>query len=153
MRCNQIKKCISITCRDEYHWVQLSTGLGLGMGVGLGGSVGNAFGSITEEINTGATNTYRECPNCHAAMKKEQRFCGTCGFDTEGIGKNHKKNANSDVQCSNCGAKLIKNMKFCPECGNKYNPCPQCGNSMGDYIKCWHVGFYHSVMHLYGKRH
>jgi membrane protease subunit (stomatin/prohibitin family) len=122
----------------------MGAGMGLGMGVGLGGSVGNAFGSISGEINTNnsVANTHRECPKCHTIMKKDQRFCGTCGFDTESMAENDKNKNDSDAKCSNCGAELAKNMKFCPECGNKYNPCPQCGYDMpDDAIKCDKCGY------------
>lgn len=121
----------------------MGAGLGLGMGVGLGGSVGNAFGSISGEINTnnGAANKHKECPKCHAAMRKDQRFCGTCGLDTEN-GEEDKNSKNAGTTCSNCGAKLDKNMKFCSECGNKYNPCPKCGYDMpDDATKCDECGY------------
>lgn len=121
----------------------MGAGLGLGMGVGLGGTVGNAFGSITGEINTsnGAAGKHKECPKCHAAMRKDQRFCGTCGFDTEN-GEEDKNSKDAGTTCSNCGAKLDKNMKFCSECGNKYNPCPQCGYDMpDDATKCDKCGY------------
>lgn len=122
----------------------MGAGLGLGMGVGLGGTVGNAFGSISGEINTsnGATNKHKECQKCHATMKKDQRFCGTCGFDTESAGEDDKNSKNAGTTCSSCGAKLDKNMKFCSECGNKYNPCPQCSYDMpDDATKCDKCGY------------
>lgn len=122
----------------------MGAGLGLGMGVGLGGSIGNTFGTISGEINTSNvdTNIHKECIKCHTAMKKGQRFCGTCGFDTENTEENEKNNKKAEIACSNCGTKLDKNMKFCPQCGNKYNPCPQCSYDMpDDATKCDKCGY------------
>ncbi|WP_310601651.1 SPFH domain-containing protein [Anaerosporobacter sp.] len=117
----------------------MGAGLGLGMGVGFGGSVGNAFGTMSGELNTGnsATGKQKKCPKCHAAMNAEQRFCGVCGFDAES-----EKSTDSEVKCSNCGAKLNPNMKFCPECGDKYNRCPECGYDMPEGAsKCDKCGY------------
>jgi membrane protease subunit (stomatin/prohibitin family) len=100
----------------------MGAGIGLGMGVGLGGAVGGAFGGVASEINTKQNTTTKECPKCHARIDVNQRFCGSCGFDTENNEKEKVK-----IVCSTCGAELNGKSKFCPECGKKYNPCPECG--------------------------
>lgn len=109
----------------------MGAGMGLGMGVGLGGAVGNAFGSVAQEITPGNSD-FKQCPKCHAKMLKEQRFCGSCGFDIiqedEKPSKDNSKPAK--IVCIACGAELNGKSKFCPECGKKYNPCPECGADM-----------------------
>ncbi|HEX3076610.1 MAG TPA: SPFH domain-containing protein [Lachnospiraceae bacterium] len=106
----------------------MGAGMGLGMGVGLGGTVGNAFGSIAGEINT--DRSQKECPKCHAKIEGKQRFCGSCGFDTQS--KEPEPSQEKRIVCNNCGGVLSRNVKFCPECGRRYNPCPQCGADMND---------------------
>lgn len=101
----------------------MGTGIGLGMGVGLGGTVGGAFSSISNEIKTAKSEETKECPECHAQMDVNQRFCGQCGYDS----KKEEENKTEKIVCKNCGSELLSNAKFCPECGKKYNPCPKCG--------------------------
>ncbi|QHQ59773.1 antifreeze protein type I [Anaerocolumna sedimenticola] len=107
----------------------MGAGIGLGMGVGIGGSVGNAFNGVSKEIGTGVAGgtTAKECPKCHSNLIPSQRFCGTCGFDTEA---SEIKEKESEIKCSKCGSILAENIKFCPECGKKYNPCPKCSADM-----------------------
>lgn len=108
----------------------MGAGLGLGMGVGMGGEVGRTFGKISSQIRTDNNeDTTKECPKCHSRLVPSQRFCGTCGFDTDEM---KQKEKTASIKCSNCGAAMSKELKFCPECGNRYNPCPECGADMPD---------------------
>jgi len=112
----------------------MGAGIGLGMGVGLGSSVGGAFGGIATEINTKKSLATKECPKCHAQMEANQRFCGSCGFDSENIEKETKQ---VKITCSKCGCELTEKCKFCPDCGKKYNPCPGCGADLEEGITKW----------------
>lgn len=103
----------------------MGAGIGLGMGVGLGGTVGGAFGSISNELKTDKSDKTKECPNCHAQMAVNQRFCGQCGSDS--TKEEEKEKGTEKIVCKSCGCELVGNVKFCPECGKKYNPCPKCG--------------------------
>jgi len=117
----------------------MGAGIGLGMGVGLGSSVGGAFGGIATEINTNKSLATKECPKCHAQMEANQRFCGSCGFDSENIEKETKQ---VKITCSKCGCELTEKCKFCPDCGKKYNPCPGCGADLEEGItKCPECGY------------
>lgn len=102
----------------------MGAGIGLGMGVGMGGVVGNAFGSIVQEVKP-ENSASAKCPGCHHIIPDSQRFCGNCGFDT--TKKAEEKEQKEKAVCQNCGAKLDSKSKFCPECGDPYNPCPGCG--------------------------
>lgn len=117
----------------------MGAGIGLGMGVGLGSTVGGAFGGIATEINTGKSLKAKECPKCHSQIDEKQRFCGSCGFDTEKIEKEPKEIKNL---CSKCGFELTGKFKFCPSCGEKYNPCPKCGADLAEDINiCQQCGY------------
>lgn len=105
----------------------MGAGIGLGMGVGLGGMVGGAFSGIATEMNTGKSLEKKECTNCHSQMDSKQRFCSSCGFDTEKIEKESKK---VKILCSKCGCELTGKSKFCTDCGKKYNPCDGCGSDL-----------------------
>jgi membrane protease subunit (stomatin/prohibitin family) len=104
----------------------MGAGLGLGMGVGLGGAVHSAFSQISTQLNTMDNSTQKECPSCHVQMNSNQRFCGSCGCDTEKKTID-EKNKKSKIICSKCAYELTTKTKFCPDCGKKYNPCPECG--------------------------
>lgn len=111
----------------------MGAGMGLGMGVGLGGAVGNAFGGVAQTLDT---REIKECPKCHAKIDVSQRFCGSCGFDTnskleenESLEEKQKK-----ITCISCGGILNGKSKFCPECGKKYNPCPECGSDLEERV-------------------
>ena len=110
----------------------MGAGIGLGMGVGLGGTMGSAFNGIVQNIATDGKFETKECPKCHSNMDTSQRFCGSCGFDTQDNSLNDQdtEELNRIITCSKCGSILSKGLKFCPECGKKYNPCPECGNDL-----------------------
>ncbi len=105
----------------------MGAGMGLGMGVGMGKAVGSAFSGISESIDTSNSAAVKECPKCHMKIDVSQRFCGSCGYDTESKEEEKKEPKQIIIKCCKCGSELKKNMKFCQECGKKYNPCPECG--------------------------
>ncbi len=110
----------------------LGAGIGYGMGAGIGENVGGAFGILSNELISIKDEAVKECSKCHAQLLINQRFCGTCGYDSE---KDEKGKANKvEILCKKCGCELIANMKFCPECGKKYNPCSQCGADMEEGV-------------------
>ncbi len=46
------------------------------------------------------------CPQCHAALPTQAKFCPECG-----------QRISAGARCSACGAKAPAGAKFCPECG------------------------------------
>ncbi|MGA7192940.1 MAG: zinc ribbon domain-containing protein, partial [Anaerolineales bacterium] len=56
----------------------------------------------------GNATVQASCPNCHAPLASNAKFCPSCGY----------KLADTKF-CSNCGAKLAPGAKFCAECGTK----------------------------------
>lgn len=118
----------------------MGTGMGLGMGFGMGQGIGAGFGSMAQEIQvSNPKETTKECPKCHAQLPQTQRFCGSCGFDTE---KKPEVKKEKSITCSACGANITKNTKFCSECGRKVNHCPNCGNDVSDNAtKCDACGY------------
>lgn len=108
----------------------MGAGLGLGMGFGMGQGVGAGFGRIAQEIQVGRPgDAAKECPRCHARIPQTQRFCGSCGFDTE---TKPEAGETRPLVCSVCGGSIAKSTRFCPECGRRINHCPGCGNDMAD---------------------
>lgn len=119
----------------------MGAGMGLGMGLGMGGSVGTSFSGIAKELQVSgdAGSSSKECPKCHAVMPVSQRFCGSCGLDTEGIKKEPDL---SILYCAACKSPLSGKTKFCPECGRKINPCPECGTDLPEDAKaCPECGY------------
>lgn len=118
----------------------MGAGIGLGMGVGIGKSVGAGFGGIAQEIQVSDPSTNMEqCPKCHAVMSTMQRFCGTCGFDTEGTNK--KDSTKVKLCCSSCKVQITSDTRFCPECGRKINHCSKCGSDIpDDAVSCHECG-------------
>lgn len=116
----------------------MGAGMGLGMGVGLGDVIGGAFQSISSEIKTSRSESYKICPKCQEKIDSVQRFCGNCGYDTE----SKEEEKTKKIVCSVCGKELVGNVKFCPQCGDKYNPCPNCGADMDAGAKsCSQCGY------------
>ena len=58
--------------------------------------------------SVGKNKIEASCPNCHAPLASNAKFCPSCGY----------KLAESKF-CVNCGAKLAPGAKFCAECGTK----------------------------------
>lgn len=107
----------------------MGAGMGLGMGLGMGQGIGSGFGSISQELQiNNQREATKECPNCHTRIVQTQRFCSSCGFDTE----KELEKKESKITCVTCGCVIGKTTKFCPECGRKINHCPRCGNDMDD---------------------
>jgi membrane protease subunit (stomatin/prohibitin family) len=48
------------------------------------------------------------CPNCHAQIAANSRFCPECGY-----------NLATKPTCPNCHAEVAPGAKFCPNCGQK----------------------------------
>ena len=115
----------------------MEAGLGLGIGGGIGGVIGSQFGGLAQNINVAAQG--KNCPGCNALIDKEKRFCGECGFDTQG----KKTEDEESVVCSGCGAAYGESTKFCAECGKPYIPCPRCKADLkqgaGECGKCGNV--------------
>lgn len=118
----------------------MGAGMGLGMGFGMGQGVGAGFGNMAQEIQVGIQkDATKECPNCHTRISQMQRFCSSCGFDTE---KKEEKNKEQDLTCTSCGGSITATTKFCQECGRKINHCKKCGNDMeDDASKCTSCGY------------
>lgn len=55
---------------------------------------------------SGYTPPARKCPQCHAFVGEEAKFCVACGT----VIPDHKS-------CPNCHSKVNPDSKFCPECG------------------------------------
>lgn len=95
----------------------MGAGIGLGMGGGIGQGVGTGFGNIAQELQINKSNEEtKECPKCHSRISKTQRFCGSCGFDTE---EKPESNKGQTLICSACGSEITKDTNFCPECEEK----------------------------------
>ncbi len=118
----------------------MGAGIGLGMGVGIGQGVGTGFGNIAQELQINKSNEEtKECPKCHSRISKTQRFCGSCGFDTE---EKPESNKGQTLICSACGSEITKDTNFCPEYGRKIIHCPNCGNDIADNAeKCSICGY------------
>ena len=99
------------------------------IGLGMGRSIGKVFGDMAQAINP-VPSKMKECPNCHEKMGVSQRFCGTCGFDTESeLNKIKSEENKTIIICRMCGTAISGNAKFCPECGSPLiNKCPKCGH-------------------------
>lgn len=114
----------------------MGAGIGLGVGFGMGQGVGAEFGNMVQEIKvSNSKKAAKECPKCHARIPQKQRFCGSCGYDSE-------KGPETFLTCSACGGAITKTAKFCSECGRKIDHCPNCGNDMADNTtKCGSCGY------------
>ncbi len=59
--------------------------------------------------SVGTTKVQASCPNCHAPLASNAKFCAECGY----------KIAEASKFCTNCGGKLAPGAKFCAECGTQ----------------------------------
>ncbi len=75
---------------------------GIELGVGLG--VGAQFGKIM--ANAMKTDTF-SCYFCEKEIKKDSKFCSSCGKSLEA------------PKCTNCKSLNQLERKFCNECGQK----------------------------------
>lgn len=51
----------------------------------------------------------KECPNCQAQLKGENKFCPVCGYSLE----------KTKIKCPNCNKLVLKSDTFCKHCGTK----------------------------------
>lgn len=104
-------------------------GLGVGMAAAgaVNGQIGNlfqGFGAPTAEEAPAKTT----CPNCHAAVPENAKFCLECGTKIEILGTD-------EVICPVCGKKTHRG-KFCMECGSPLvRKCPKCGAELPENAK------------------
>ena len=54
-----------------------------------------------------------QCPNCHARLTADQKFCPGCGTPSPAAKAAQERN------CTGCGEPLTPEQKFCPACGTK----------------------------------
>ena len=59
--------------------------------------------------SVGTAKVQASCPNCHAPLDSNAKFCAECGY----------KLADASKFCTNCGTKLAPSAKFCADCGTK----------------------------------
>ena len=76
------------------------------------------------------------CPDCHAEVSLDARFCHRCGHQMVVMQKcpQCEKNLSATAKfCSNCGYDLKAELK-CSKCDNKLLPgtkfCPNCGEAV-----------------------
>lgn len=117
----------------------MGAGMGVGMGMAMGAPIATGFNEASRNLDMSFTQREKkECPNCHAKIDKEEKFCSECGFDTLKVANTSKR----EPVCINCGAKITATMKFCSECGEKIKTCPNCGAGMRENDKkCSICGF------------
>jgi membrane protease subunit (stomatin/prohibitin family) len=116
-----------------------AAGMGLGVGAGLGMMIpgmifksGNPHSMAPGEPQLGGRIS---CPDCHADVGPDTRFCHRCGHQLVVIKKcpQCEKNLNAtanfcsscgydlnaELKCGKCTATLLPGTKFCPHCGEK----------------------------------
>ena len=113
---------------------------GEGAAAGLGMMIpGMMFKSMNQEdltpeqiMQKGTVN----CPDCHAEVSLDARFCHRCGHQMVVMQKcpQCEKNLSATAKfCSNCGYNLKAELK-CSKCDNKLLPgtkfCPNCGEAV-----------------------
>ena len=108
----------------------MGAGMGIGMGLGVGGAMAGPMSEMANRMTLSNEADFVECPKCHAKMETGQRFCGSCGYDTQSAVQGFRQRA-TVIKCSQCGA-VSNGSKFCMKCGKKYNPCPDCGQDMDE---------------------
>lgn len=93
----------------------MGAGMGIGMGFGAGGVMAQSISEISGQTVLNSSTETEVCPQCHAKISPNQRFCGACGYKLL-------------KTCPKCKAILQKNVKFCPECGEPIvRRCAKCG--------------------------
>jgi membrane protease subunit (stomatin/prohibitin family) len=122
---------------------QGSAGESMGMGVGfmmpslmaqfMGAALQQPQGAPQASPNTPGLS----CPDCHAPIRPEDRFCPACGHQLVVF-----------TQCAHCGKNLTPGARFCPRCGEKVEAqvpqsrhCGHCGGeNLPDARFCNHCG-------------
>ncbi|MCK5187572.1 MAG: zinc ribbon domain-containing protein, partial [Deltaproteobacteria bacterium] len=114
-----------------------AAGMGLGLGAGLGMMIpGMIYKSMN--LNDPSPDIVKQkgtavCPDCHAEIRLDARFCHRCGHQlviikkcpqceknlsaTANFCSNCGYNLKTELKCSNCNSKLLPGTKFCPNCG------------------------------------
>jgi membrane protease subunit (stomatin/prohibitin family) len=116
---------------------EAASGMGLGVGAGLGMMIPGMLFKSMESDPAGALKAVQKgvvhCPECHAEVAVDSRFCSHCGHQMVVIRK-----------CSRCGKNLTATAKFCPSCGlNLSNPlvCANCRTKLPPGTKfCFNCG-------------
>ena len=65
---------------------------------------------ITTETDTRVITEDIECPNCHAKLGVNSKFCSECGEKIE---------IKKPAFCTQCGEPIAEGAKFCAHCGTK----------------------------------
>ncbi len=95
----------------------MGAGMGLGAGMGMGAMMANIMGTAYQQAPGAAGGQVPaaaaaagtiSCPNCHAVLPANAKFCSTCGAKIGGA-----------MICTNCHAELPPGAKFCTQCGTK----------------------------------
>jgi membrane protease subunit (stomatin/prohibitin family) len=106
----------------------MGLGAGAGLGLGMAQMIGQAFQQNNQQqqqappqssSNAGVTpaqagahsavqGSQVTCPNCHAQVNANSKFCPECGF-----------NMATKPTCPNCHQEVAPGAKFCANCGNK----------------------------------
>jgi len=113
------------------------SGMGLGLGAGLGMMVPSFLRSAMEDKGRDAPSGGESCPQCHAQLPGNARFCFQCG--THLVKGQVCASCNEDLPadarfCHRCGQEVKKNKPICASCGKKLPEraqfCLHCGEKI-----------------------
>jgi membrane protease subunit (stomatin/prohibitin family) len=113
-----------------------ASGMGMGIGAGMGMMIPgmlykvlNHDNSMEHILEKGTVN----CPQCHAEVTIDSRFCHRCGHQMVAIRK-----------CPQCNSDLTASDNFCPSCGLDQKvelQCPHCKTKLPAGTKfCFNCG-------------
>jgi hypothetical protein len=77
-------------------------------GIWTGAQASEEDQAVISDPQAKKVNLQASCPECHAPLDKNAKFCPECGAKLQ-----------RESFCSECGAKIPPGAKFCPECGHK----------------------------------